>query len=86
LIRIASRGLLDLRGDVDQNPSPRILRKMQLQYRERADLAEQNADLCADPKMRREFLMIADRWRRLACFTDATAAPKDWDGVHPASL
>ena len=48
------------------------------QYRERANLAEQNADLCADPKMRREFLVIADRWRRLARCTDADYA-EDWN-------
>ncbi len=59
-------------------------RKMQLtsiQYRERANLAEQNADLCADPTMRREFLVIADRWRRLACFTDATDAQECNDRI-----
>jgi hypothetical protein len=53
-----------------------------IQYRERATLAEQNADLCADPKMRREFLVIADRWRRLACSTDACDAP-DWTDGRP---
>ena len=48
-----------------------------MQYRERANLAEQNADLCADPVMRREFRVIAERWRRLARFTDADYA-EDW--------
>jgi hypothetical protein len=56
-----------------------------IQYRERANLAEQNADLCADRKMRREFLVIADRWRRLACFTDETDA-RDWVDCDPGTL
>ena len=55
-----------------------------IEYRERANLAEQNADLCGDPKMRREFLVIADRWRKLARSTDVTEAPDAREGGFAA--